>query len=140
MTESIVDQKVEALKASFRKIDPTKELDVEDNGGGKLVYGPFPSFIVLVQELGPMLALVHVNADAPNAVLFFQQFAKDGLELQFDGPFAVDSATGNLILGAESYAKKEENILMFAADIIQRRKASEQEGLVVPDKKIIIAQ
>jgi hypothetical protein len=136
---SILDAKVQQLKDAFHSIDPNQDLVVDDNGnGGKLVYGPFPSFIVLVEEVGPLRALVHVNADAPNMVLCFQKFFKE-LDIEFDGPFAVDSDTGELIQGQEAYAKKEENILMFAADIIQRRKASEQQGIVVPDKKIILA-
>jgi hypothetical protein len=137
---SLVDHKVEQLKAAFQAIDPSQELTVDDNGaGGKLVYGPFPSFIILVDGVGPMRALVHVNADAPNMILCFQKFFKD-LNIEFDGPFAVNGESGELIMGPDAYAKKEENIMMFAADIIQRRKAKEQEGLYVPEeKKIILA-
>jgi len=137
---SNIDHKINQLKESFKKIDPKEELVVEVNDdGSKLVYGPFPSFLILVTELGPMRALVHVNADAPNLIHIFQHFFSE-LTIEFDGPFAVDGETGQLIVGPDAYKKKEDNILMFAQDIIQRRRATEQEGIVVPDKKIIIAQ
>lgn len=137
---SNIDQKINQLKEAFKKIDPNEQLVVEDNqDGSKLVYGPFPSFLVLVPEIGPMRALVHVNADAPNLVYIFKHFFGE-LTIEYDGPFAVDGDTGQLIVGPDAYKKKEDNILMFAQDIIQRRRATEQEGIVVPDKKIIIAQ
>lgn len=136
---SIVDSRVEQIKAAFAKIDPHNQLIVEPAGvGGVLVYGPFPSFIILVQEIGAPRALVHVNADGPNMVLIFKALFDVGVE--FDGPFAVNGNSGELIIGENAYAKKEDNILMFAQDILQRRHASQQESIVVPDNKIIIAQ
>lgn len=136
---SNIDHKINQLKDVFKQIDAKEELVVEDQGdGSKLVYGPFPSFLVLVTELGPMRALVHVNSDAPNMVMIFQKFFSD-LSIEFDGAFAVDGETGQLIVGPDAYKKKEDNILMFAQDIIQRRRAAEQESIVVPDKKIILA-
>lgn len=143
---SIVDQKVQKLQEIFSKIDPNTKLDVEDNGdGGKLVYGPFPSFIILVQAIGPMRALVHVNADAPNLLFIFKQFFAE-LDIEYDGPFAVEGESGQLIMGPDSYKKKEDNILMFAQDILNRRAQEKNhiitnDGIVIPtEKKIVIAQ
>lgn len=142
---SLVDQKIDKLKEIFAQINANEELTVEDNGeGGKLVYGPFPSFIILVEEFGACRALIHVNADAPNMMYIFNKFDQY-LDIAFDGPFAVNGETGKLILGPDSYAKKEENILMFAAEIFAKRKEQEglndpNGGLYVPEeKKIIIA-
>lgn len=141
--------KVKALKEIFAKIDPNTELQVGDSptGSGRIVYGPFPSFILLVDGDAPIRALVHVNADAPNLIYMFNAFSSE-LDLVFDGPFAVDSETGALILGADAYAKKEDNILMFAQEILQRRQSERKAGfvdvmgdLITPEeKKIIIAQ
>lgn len=137
---SIVDQKIEQIKSAFAKIDPHNQLIVDDNGdGSKLVYGPFPSFIILVQTIGSARALIHVNADAPNMVLIFQELFKVGVE--FDGPFAVKDQSGELVLNEAAYSKKEDNILMFAQDILNRRAASDkrQSTLLMPEKKIVLA-
>lgn len=142
--------KVKALKEIFAKIDPNTELQVGDSptGSGRIVYGPFPSFIFLVDDGDePIRALVHVNADAPNLIYMFNAFSSE-LDLVFDGPFAVDGETGALILGADAYAKKEDNILMFAQQILERRQSERKTGFVdamgdlitSEEKKIIIAQ
>jgi hypothetical protein len=136
--------KVRALKEIFAKIDPNTELQVGDSptGSGRIVYGPFPSFIFLVEEdeKEPIRALVHVNADAPNLIYMFNAFSSE-LDISFDGPFAVDGDTGALILGPDAYKKKEDNILMFAQQILERRRNERETALIVPDeKKIVIAQ
>lgn len=144
--------KVAKLQEIFSKIDPNGLLAVEDKeDGSHMVYGPFPTFIFLVKEDEPIRALVHVNSDAPNLIYMFNAFSSE-LDIVFDGPFAVEGDTGRLILGAEAYTKKEDNILMFAQDILNRRvdegKLVPQDGLMVPgkelyvpeEKKIVIAQ
>lgn len=134
--------KVEKIKEVFRSIDPSQELYVEDDGeGNSMVYGPFPTFIIFVDRdvNVPIRALVHVNADAPNLVLFFAKFMQE-LDIILDGPFAVDGETGQLLLGNDAYSKKEENILAFASEIMQKRMAANKpsEGLIVPEEKKII--
>jgi hypothetical protein len=122
--------KVKILKEIFAKIDPHNELQVEDSplGGGRMVYGPFPSFILLVEEdqSKPIRALVHVNADAPNLLYIFNAFSSE-LDILFDGPFAVEGDSGKLILGAEAYTKKDDNVLMFAQQIMERRREERAE-------------
>jgi hypothetical protein len=137
-----MSDKIFKLQEIFKTIDPNNELAVEFQAeGGALVYGPFPSFILLVEDIGPIRALVHVNADAPNMLYIFNKFSEaEELEIVYDGPFAVNGETGDLIIGNDAYTKKEENILMFAQDIMQRRQApKKEEGLYVPEKKIILA-
>lgn len=129
-----VERLLDLLKEANPKIASECQVEAREDGS-RMIYGPFPSFLILVEEIGEPRALIHVNADAPNLVFIFKRLAN---EVTFDGPFAVDGATGNLIVGSPAYAKKEENILMFAQDIINRRQG-QKDGIVVPDKKIIIA-
>ena len=133
---AIVDERVEQILGYMDQVNPKlrQECEVENRpDGSRMIYGPFPSFLILVEEIGVPRALVHVNADGPNMARIFQFLT----EVTVDGPFAVDSETGNLILGPEAYKKKEDNILMFADEIVARRKG-QQEGILVPDKKIIL--
>lgn len=137
----VIDQKVELLMRSLDKFNPKlrDECEIEKrDDGSRLVYGPFPSFLILVTLIGQAKSLVHVNADAPNMVGVFNALGSSSIS--FDGPFAVDSVTGDLITGQDAYAKKEENVLAFAQEILGRRQQAKQEGIVVPDKKIIIAK
>lgn len=133
----LVDQKVDQLlgfiaQASQKLRD---ECEVETRAdGSRMIYGPFPSFIILVEEIGAPRALIHVNADAANMAHLFHHVT----EVVIDGAFAVNGETGALIVGPDAYKKKEDNILMFARDIMERRQG-QQEGILVPDKKIIIA-
>lgn len=145
--------KVKTLKEIFAKIDPQNELQVGDSptGDGRIVYGPFPSFILLVPEKQeePIRALVHVNADAPNLLYIFNAFSSE-LDIVFDGPFAVEGDSGALILGADAYKKKDDNVLMFAQQILERRREERTnagagfvdamgELITNEDKKIILA-
>lgn len=142
---------VRTLKEIFAKIDPNTELQVGDSpmgDGGRLVYGPFPSFIFMVKEGEPIRALVHVNADAPNLIYMFNAFSSE-LDIVFDGPFAVEGDSGQLILGADAYKKKDDNVLMFAQQILERRREERAEAFnmvdaagnpITEDKKIILAQ
>lgn len=137
-----MSDKIFKIQEIFKTINANDELTVEFQAeGGALVYGPFPSFILLVEEIGPIRALIHVNADAPNMLYIFNKFSEE-LEIVFDGPFAVNGETGELIMGNDAYAKKEDNILMFADEIVSRRRGANDPngGLYVPEeKKIIIA-
>lgn len=130
-------QKVEKIKTIFLDISPKEELSIEDDGDDTLIYGPFPSFILLVKEFGPVHAIIHVNADAPNLAYILSRF-QDELDIVIDGPFAVNGETGDLIMGPDAYAKKEENILMFARDILAKRQNSTHNQLFVPEEKKII--
>lgn len=137
------DNKVKILKQIFAKVDPNNELQVGDSplGQGRIVYGPFPSFILLVDDdyEQPVRALVHVNADAPNLLYIFNAFSSE-LDIVFDGPFAVEGDSGALVLGEDAYRKKEDNILMFAQQILEKRRAERQNEVYVPDEpKIILA-
>lgn len=135
----IVEEKVQRLLDTIKGMNEKLhgECEVESRpDGSRMIYGPFPSFLILVEEIGNPRVLIHVNADGPNMVWLFAGLY--GL-VTIDGPFAVDSVTGALILGPDAYKKKEENILMFAKDILARRQEQKQEGIVVPDKKIILA-
>ena len=58
-----------------------------------------------------------------------------------DGAFAVDPNTSQLLLGQDAFEKKEQNILDFARDILEKRQATKQEQLILPEeKKIVIAR
>jgi hypothetical protein len=132
----IVDQKIEELFGLICKTIPKMrdECEVENRSdGSRMIFGPFPSFIILVEEIGAPRALIHVNADAPNMSYLFHQLP----DVVIDGAFAVDGSTGDLIMGPEAYKKKEENILMFAKDILERRGG--KQDILVPNSRIIIA-
>jgi hypothetical protein len=134
-----IKDKVEAVMGLLESVNPklrdecTVDYQTVDSA---LIYGPFPSFLILVDLIGKPRIVVHVNADAPN-ILYLYKSVSLKLDLVFDGAFAVDGNTGNIILGEEAYKKKEENILMLAQEIVARR-ASNDDGIVVPDKKIIL--
>jgi hypothetical protein len=140
---SIILDAIEKLNPKLRE-----ECQVDIPGDGtEVIYGPFPSFIIQVPTFGDCRVIVHVNADAPNMAWLFAKLALalEGMErktshpeLAFDGAFAVEGETGNLIVGPDAYKKKEENILMFAKEIMTRRQ-EQKEGILVPDKKIILA-
>jgi len=123
------------LKGASEQLAAQCSVEAREDGS-QLIYGPFPSFLILVPEFGDARALVHVNADAPNVVY---AFSKLGSEIVFDAPFAVDSNTGELIVGEAAYAKKEENVLMFAQEILARRQEQKQQGIIVPEKKIVLS-
>lgn len=130
-----VERLLGLIKEASEQLASQCEVEVRADGS-RMIYGPFPSFLILVEEIGQPRALIHVNADAPNLVYIFKKLAD---EVAFDGPFAVDGATGNLIIGQDAYKKKEDNILMFAKDILGRRQEQKQEGILVPEKKIILS-
>lgn len=143
---STVEQKVALIKEIFAAIDPVTVLEVEDHGDGSMtIIGPFPSFMLLVQPEGPVRALVHVNADAPNMAMLFSVFCTaPGMNIEFDGPYAINGDTGKLLMYQEAYKKKEDNILMFANEIYARRAKESnavrnaEQGLIVPEEKKII--
>lgn len=144
--EEIVTNKLELVLAAIKDANENiaKECEVEHRQDGSvLIYGPFPSFLILVEPLSDPTALIHVNADAPNLAYLFTKinsYSKQ-LAVNIDGPFAVDESTGAILMGPSAYAKKEENILMFAQDIMSRRagQSKQEQGILVPDKKIIVA-
>ena len=116
--------KVDKIKEIFNKIDPNAELVVEAQGHGAfMVMGPFPSFIFAVEAIGPIRVLIHVNADAANMAYVLSQFEKE-LEVEYDGAFAIDAESGKLLMNEEAYTKKEDNILMFARNILEGRKST----------------
>jgi hypothetical protein len=58
-----------------------------------------------------------------------------------DGAFAVDAETSQLLLGADAYTKKDENILEFAQAIWDRRREEAAKKLYVPgEQKLVIAK
>ena len=117
-----MNTKVDKLKEIFKKIDPSVELGVDDQGDNAYaVVGPFPSFMIMVPLIGPLRALVHVNADAPNMTYIFSEFAKE-LDIVHDGAFAIDAEQGRLLFNEDAYAKKEDNILHLANEILLNRK------------------
>lgn len=134
-----MSDKVSKIKEIFKNIDPKASLEVVDHGDNtQTVQGPFPSFMLLVDDNEAVIrGLVHVNADAPNMVYVFGEFATGGLEIEQDGAFAINGETGQLLFNGEAYTKKEDNILMFAEEIKARRPAKKE--LIVPEKKIILA-
>lgn len=137
--KSFIDTKVDDVLVMIRKASDALagQCEVENRpDGSRMIYGPFPSFLILVEEIGVPRSLVHINADAPNLVHVFNVLSDS---VTFDGPFAVDSTTGELIIGPDAYAKKEENILMFAQDILARRQTQKQEGILLPEQKIVLA-
>jgi hypothetical protein len=131
---------VELLKEIFKNIDPNTELGIEEHDKNSCtVYGPFPTFMLLVEGDLPVRALVHVNADAPNMAFIFSEIGKQ-VRVEFDGAFAIDQDTSRLLMNEDAYLKKEENILMFAEEIKARRSNDQSEPLYVPEqKKIILA-
>ena len=130
---------VELLKEIFKGIDPNTELGIEEHDENSCtVYGPFPTFMLMVETDQPVRALVHVNADAPNMAYIFSEICKK-VRVEFDGAFAIDQNNSRLLMNEDAYAKKEDNILMFAEEIKSRR-GSEPEALYVPEeKKIVLA-
>jgi hypothetical protein len=132
--------KIDTLKRIFKTIDPNVELGVDQQSDtSATVIGPFPSFMILVGQDGPLRAIIHINADAPNMVYIMGEFQKE-LDVVLDGAFAIDGEKGTLLFNVDAYAKKEDNILMLANDIIQRRQVARQESIIMPeDKKIILS-
>lgn len=134
-----VDPRIIKIGEIFRKIDPAAKLEHTFHDDQTCtVQGPFPSFMLLVDEKDqnePIRALIHVNADAPNMTYLFNEFNKE-LNIEFDGAFAINGDTGQLLFNMDAYRKKEDNILMFADEIKERR----GEKLILPEeKKIILA-
>ncbi len=130
--------KIDVIKEVFKEIDPMAELIVEPyEDGSATVYGPFPSFMLHVEEIGPVRALIHVNADAPNMAYIFSKF-QEKLSIAHDGAFAIDQSTSKVLFAEDAYEKKESNILMFANEILGRRNKEKAEKLYVPEEKKII--
>lgn len=142
-TETQIDARITKIREIFAKIDPNSKLEYTFHDDKTCtVQGPFPSFMLLVDEKDeaePIRALVHVNADAPNLTYLFCEFNKE-LNIEFDGAFAINGDTGQLLFNMDAYKKKEDNILMFAEEIKERRGNTTESGLIVPEeKKIILA-
>ena len=133
--------KIKRLKSVLHSVDSSMELHIEDKDDGtKLVYGPFPSFLIHITEDEERF-LIHVNADAPNMVYYMSHVIKYFPNMIHDGAFAVDPNTSQLLLGQDAFEKKEQNILDFARDILEKRQATKQEQLILPEeKKIVIAR
>lgn len=132
--------KIKRLESLLYAIDPSMELHVEDKDGTKLVYGPFPSFLIHITNDEDRF-LIHVNADAPNMVYYMSAILKEFPNMIHDGGFAVDVNTSQLVLGQDAFIKKEENILQFAREILEQRQSTKQEQLILPEeKKIVIAR
>jgi hypothetical protein len=132
--------KIKRLESLLYAIDPSMDLHVEDKDGTKLVYGPFPSFLIHITDNEERF-LIHVNADAPNMVYYMSAIIKEFPEMIHDGAFAVDTSTSQLILGQDAFIKKEENILNFAREILEKRQEVKKEQLILPEeKKIVIAR
>ena len=140
-----LDARITKIREIFAKFDPNTRLELTFHDDKTCtVQGPFPSFMLLVDEKDanePIRALVHVNADAPNLTVLFCEFAKE-LTIEFDGAYAINGDTGQLLFNLDAYKKKEDNILMFADEIRARRgdEIGTESGLIVPEeKKIILA-
>lgn len=140
-TETQLDPRIAKIREIFARIDPNTKLDyVFHDDKTFTVQGPFPSFMLLVDEKSteePIRALVHVNADAPNLAYLFVEFAKE-LNIEFDGAYAINGDTGQMLFNMDAYKKKEDNILMFAEEIKSRRGDTNESGLIVPEEKKII--
>ena len=129
--------KIKRLESLLYAIDPSMDLHVEDKDGTKLVYGPFPSFLIHITDNEERF-LIHVNADAPNMVYYMSAIIKEFPDMIHDGAFAVDASTSQLILGQDAFIKKEENILNFAREILEKRQEAKKEQLILPEEKKIV--
>ena len=129
--------KIKRLESLLYAIDPSMDLHIEDKDGTKLVYGPFPSFLIHITDNEERF-LIHVNADAPNMVYYMSAIIKEFPDMIHDGAFAVDASTSQLILGQDAFIKKEENILNFAREILEKRQEAKKEQLILPEEKKIV--
>jgi hypothetical protein len=142
-TQNAVDPRITKIREIFKQLDPNSKLEYTFHDDKTCtIQGPFPSFMLMVDEKSldePIRALIHVNADAPNLTFLFSEFNKE-LDIEFDGAFAINGETGELLFNMDAYRKKEDNILMFAEEIKERRGNTNESGLIVPEeKKIILA-
>lgn len=142
----MIVEKIKKLKEVLKRIDPSIELDVQtevhDGSVSAMVFGPFPSFIFLLTDSVTEndRFLIHVNSDAANMVLYMSHVLANFPDMIHDGSFAIDGDTKKILLGQDAYNKKEENILMFARDIMARRRESQESALIMPEeKKIVLA-
>jgi len=136
-------KKFERLKTLLHSIDPSIELSAEDKGTFLLVYGPFPSFLIKFTEHEEAF-LIHVNADAPTLVFYMDAIMREFPKMRNDGPFAVDADTSSIVLGADAYVKKDENIIIFGMELMEKKKQEIAEQvektLYIPEpKKIVFA-
>ena len=136
-----IQEKIQIIKDTFKAIDPSVTLHVEDLSDERhkefSITGPFPSFMLLVNEEEAVRAVIHVNADATNMVFVFNEFSKV-LNFEFDGSYAITDKNV-LVLGYEAYQEKEKNMVAFAAEIKRRNPDidKKENEIYVPSQKPI---
>lgn len=132
---------VHKINTIFKRIDPNVALTVEQlDDDSVTLYGPYPSFMMMLNRNGPARVIIHVNADAPNMVYVMNAFSAE-IDLVFDGAFAINTETGQLLFDQEAYDQKSDNIIALAKVALTRKKqeAAEKESKIyVPGSSKII--
>lgn len=131
--------KIKRLKEILIAVDPDIQLKVDAHSDGETatVFGPFPSFIFLLSEKEDDRFLIHVNADAANMVLYMTYVLRFFPAMVHDGAFAINQFDGTMLFGPDAYIKKDDNVLMFAQDILAKRQQERSGKLIVPEEKQI---